>query len=225
MISRSEKWNLLSDATFDVAIVGGGINGASTYHQLCSQGYKVLLIDKGDFSSGTSQASAMMAWGGLLYLSSLDFASVWQLSVNRDRLIRHLSASVAPRRFRYVSKQNKTTVLAALYFYWLLGLGRRRIPYQDKHFSESKFLKEGFSSDSLVYEEACLQPSDARFVLNWILAYQNEIHVPLNYCVLQNCHYDSSRGFWKLELKDTRTDREALAQAKTHCECCRHLDR
>ncbi|MCI0413514.1 FAD-dependent oxidoreductase [bacterium] len=66
MITRSEKWDLLSNNVFDVAIIGGGINGASIYHSLCSKGYKVLLVDKGDFSSGTSQASAMMAWGGLL---------------------------------------------------------------------------------------------------------------------------------------------------------------
>ena len=214
MITRSQKWQLLSDTLFDVAIIGGGINGASTYHRLCSQGYRVLLIDKGDFSSGTSQASAMMAWGGLLYLSTLDFASVWQLSENRERLIRNLSGFVSPKQFRYVSNHNKIAILAALYFYWLIGLGKRRPPYLEKYFSESRFLQKDMASDSLVYEEACVEPSDARFVLNWILAYQNEFHVPINYCGLEDCSFDRRQKFWQLDVRNIQSSEEATAKAK-----------
>ena len=52
---------VVGEDIFDVAIIGGGINGAALYHQLCNEGYRVLLVDKGDFACGTSQASAMMA--------------------------------------------------------------------------------------------------------------------------------------------------------------------
>ena len=215
MMSRSQKWDLLSSTTFDVAIIGGGINGACVYYKLCSEGYRVLLIDKGDFSSATSQASAMMAWGGLLYLDSFDFSTVWQLSRSRDRLIRDNSSSVSATRFRYVSNQSKKSVLAALYFYWLLGLARRRMPFQENNFSESAFLRDKFSRDSLVYEEACVQPSDARFVLRWILGYQNEFHVPLNYCEAQSCVFDSLERVWKLEIKNAFTGQVVTGSAKT----------
>ena len=211
MITRTEKWDLLANTVFDVAIVGGGINGASVYHHLCSKGYRVLLIDKGDFSSGTSQASAMMAWGGLLYLASLDLTTVLQLSDNREHLIQHLSRSVQPRRFRYVSQKSKAPIFSALFFYWLLGMCKRRMPYRDDSFSEAQFLSDRFSKGSLVYEEACLEHSDARFVLSWILGYQNESQIPLNYCALENASYDSH---WHLELKDTLTGEETTTRAK-----------
>ena len=47
---------------FDVAIIGGGISGACLYDRMCREGYRVLLVDRADFGSGTSQASAMMIW-------------------------------------------------------------------------------------------------------------------------------------------------------------------
>jgi glycerol-3-phosphate dehydrogenase len=55
--------NLAGNDPLDVLIVGGGMSGAPLYHELCGRGYRVGLIDKGDFSSGTSQASGMLALG------------------------------------------------------------------------------------------------------------------------------------------------------------------
>lgn len=63
---RSTHWDRLKDAHFDVLIIGGGVSGACLFHHLAGEGYRVLLIDKGDFASATSQSSAMMIWGGLL---------------------------------------------------------------------------------------------------------------------------------------------------------------
>ena len=80
---------------FDAAIIGGGITGASLYDRMCREGYRVLLVDRGDFGSGTSQASAMMIWGGLLYLRQLDFGTVWNV-VTRARRSDRRSRVVGP---------------------------------------------------------------------------------------------------------------------------------
>jgi glycerol-3-phosphate dehydrogenase len=40
----------LSETEFDVAVIGAGINGASTAEQLASIGYRVLVVDKSDFA-------------------------------------------------------------------------------------------------------------------------------------------------------------------------------
>jgi len=87
---RSIDLDIAQNEIFDVTIVGGGINGACLYHHLCQQGYRVLLVDKGDFACGTSQASAMMVWGGLLYLRNMDFLTVAKLSRDREAMIRHM---------------------------------------------------------------------------------------------------------------------------------------
>jgi glycerol-3-phosphate dehydrogenase len=58
--SRQNRLNLLSQCKkFDVTILGGGINGACVYDNLCRRGYRVLLLDKGDLASGTSQAPSL----------------------------------------------------------------------------------------------------------------------------------------------------------------------
>jgi glycerol-3-phosphate dehydrogenase len=61
---------------FDVVIVGGGINGCGLIRDLALNGVKTLLIDKGDFSSQTSQSSSKMLHGGIRYLENFDFGLV-----------------------------------------------------------------------------------------------------------------------------------------------------
>jgi len=60
----------------DVVIVGGGINGCGLIRDLALNGVSTLLLEKGDFSSQTSQSSSKMLHGGIRYLENLDFALV-----------------------------------------------------------------------------------------------------------------------------------------------------
>ncbi|MEK7734170.1 MAG: FAD-dependent oxidoreductase, partial [Pseudomonadota bacterium] len=99
---RQQSWQHVRRTTFDVTILGGGINGACLYHRLCTAGYKVLLVDQGDFAAGTSQASGMMIWGGLLYLRSLDLLSVYRFSQARDAMIRNLPEWIEPAPVHYI---------------------------------------------------------------------------------------------------------------------------
>ena len=54
---------------FDVAVAGAGINGCSAAQQLAAAGYSVLLVDKGDFGSGSSSRSTRLIHCGLRYLA------------------------------------------------------------------------------------------------------------------------------------------------------------
>ena len=47
---------------FDVAIVGAGINGASTAQHLSAAGYKVLIVDQGDFANGATSLVFWSCW-------------------------------------------------------------------------------------------------------------------------------------------------------------------
>jgi glycerol-3-phosphate dehydrogenase len=62
--------------TYDVVIIGGGINGCGLLRDLALNGVNTLLIEKGDFSSQTSQASSKMLHGGIRYLETFDFGLV-----------------------------------------------------------------------------------------------------------------------------------------------------
>lgn len=59
----------LAGKSFDVIVVGGGAAGASTAQSLAASGYETLLVDKGDFASGTSSRSSRLLYCGLAYLS------------------------------------------------------------------------------------------------------------------------------------------------------------
>ena len=56
-MNRSEL-SELSDKSFDVIVVGAGINGAGSAQQLVHDGYRVLIIDKGDFAGGATNKSS-----------------------------------------------------------------------------------------------------------------------------------------------------------------------
>ncbi|MCC7045799.1 MAG: FAD-dependent oxidoreductase [Alphaproteobacteria bacterium] len=59
----------LDGRSFDVAVVGAGANGASAAQHLAAAGYDVLLVDKGDYGSGSSSRSSRLLHCGLRYLA------------------------------------------------------------------------------------------------------------------------------------------------------------
>ncbi|HRH46147.1 MAG TPA: FAD-dependent oxidoreductase [Pyrinomonadaceae bacterium] len=216
---RKKQLNAVEQNDFDVVIVGGGISGAAIFHHLAKKGYRVLLVDKGDFASGTSQSSAMMAWGNLPDLRKLSLIKVRQISALRDRLIKDRGEWVFPRSFRYLSSSDcgrkPFSAAAALYTYWLFSAGQRSKPHYQKDFSERDFLANEKFSYSYEYEEASLEPSDARFVLGWILEQQNcSGQIALNYCSLKDGKFNSTDKNWHLEIIDSILEKEIVVKAK-----------
>ena len=68
MLLRKQNIAQMKNETFDVAIIGAGINGAVAAAALSAKGVKVALIDKSDFAGFTSSNSSNLAWGGIKYL-------------------------------------------------------------------------------------------------------------------------------------------------------------
>ena len=60
----------LHGRSFDVIVIGGGINGASAAQNLSAAGYSCLLVDKGDFGSGASGRSSRMLHIGLRFFEA-----------------------------------------------------------------------------------------------------------------------------------------------------------
>jgi glycerol-3-phosphate dehydrogenase len=61
---------------FDLLIVGGGVTGAGLALDAAVRGLRVALVEKRDFSAGTSSRSTKLIHGGLRYLEHFDFALV-----------------------------------------------------------------------------------------------------------------------------------------------------
>ena len=54
-MSRAEQLKRIQEnPSFDVLVIGGGINGIGTFRDLALQGLRILLVEKGDFAEGAS---------------------------------------------------------------------------------------------------------------------------------------------------------------------------
>lgn len=202
--SRTERLTAAGDQIFDAVIIGGGVNGACLYDRLCRMGYRVVLLDRGDFACATSQASAMMVWGGLLYLRCLDLSTVYKYSRARDSMIHEMGDLLSPQIFRYCTTPGaalgKYVALGGLYAYWMIGHFHRRHPALEAHYPEERLLAQ--NGGSLTYEEAVLKTSDSRFVLHWISPHRPPHGIALNYCAVDGGDFDQAEKVWRLNVQD-----------------------
>lgn len=216
--ARSDAFRSANGNAYDVAIIGAGISGSRIFHQLCQRGYRVLLIDRGDFASGTSQASGMMIWGGLLYLKDLDFSTVRELCRARDEWIERLPGKVRSENLLYLqakgSMRNRHLVQAGMMLYWLMGSLKRRFPGSGFDISTLKFLRAGRFRNGLSFEEAVLKGSDSRFALEWVLPYIGPRTMALNHCAAEGMIFDRSNAVWRLDLQDRLNGHQATASAR-----------
>src|SRR5262245_5458405 len=86
-------------ADFDLAIVGGGINGTGIARDAAGRGLKVLLVEQGDLASGTSSASTKLIHGGLRYLEHGSFRLVREALIEREVMLRMAPHLIRPMRF------------------------------------------------------------------------------------------------------------------------------
>jgi glycerol-3-phosphate dehydrogenase len=89
----------LGSERFDVLVIGGGITGAGVALDAVARGYKVALVEKVDFASGTSSKSTKLVHGGIRYLPNFDFALVHEALVERGLLLQNAPHLVHPLAF------------------------------------------------------------------------------------------------------------------------------
>lgn len=83
---------------FDLAIIGGGINGTGIARDAAGRGLRVLLVEMNDLASGTSSASSKMIHGGLRYLEQYAFRLVREALSEREVLLRMAPHLIRPTR-------------------------------------------------------------------------------------------------------------------------------
>src|SRR5437667_5720000 len=86
-------------ADFDLAIIGGGINGAGIARDAAGRGIRVLLLEQNDLASATSSASTKLIHGGLRYLEQGALRLVHEALAEREVLLRNAPPLIRPLRF------------------------------------------------------------------------------------------------------------------------------
>jgi glycerol-3-phosphate dehydrogenase len=117
-------------AAFDIAIIGGGVNGCGIARDAAGRGASVLLLEQGDLGGGTSSASTKLIHGGLRYLEHYQFALVREALTERETLWRIAPHIIRPMRFVLPHRSGlrpRWMLRAGLWLYDHIG-GRKLLP-------------------------------------------------------------------------------------------------
>ncbi|MDU0342643.1 glycerol-3-phosphate dehydrogenase [Bosea rubneri] len=107
---------IVSAPVFDVAIIGGGVNGCGIARDAAGRGASVILFEQGDLAGATSSASTKLIHGGLRYLEHYEFRLVREALTEREVIWRAAPHIVRPLRFVLPHHEG-------LRPWWLLRLG------------------------------------------------------------------------------------------------------
>src|SRR5436305_1982473 len=98
-VVRMQNLSDLGSHHFDVLVIGGGVTGAGVALDAVARGYKVALVEKADFASGTSSKSTKLIHGGIRYMPNFDFALVHEALIERGLLLHNAPFLVHPLAF------------------------------------------------------------------------------------------------------------------------------
>ena len=120
----------MSDSTYDIFVIGGGVNGCGIARDAAGRGLRVGLAEMGDLASATSSASTKLFHGGLRYLEYYKFRLVREALTEREVLLRNMPHISWPLRFvlpLHKDMRPAWLIRLGLFLYDHLG-GRKILP-------------------------------------------------------------------------------------------------
>ncbi len=176
---------------YDLVIVGGGINGAGIARDAALRGLSVILLEKGDFGSGTSSWSSRLIHGGLRYLEHAEIPLVYESLHERGHLRR-----IAPHLVKRIrinipvydySKRGPLLIQLGMIAYDLLSirksLPRHRMLSRDELLEKEPGLNPKGLRAGAQYYDAQVTFAE-RLVLENIIAAEEAGAVVRNYCAV-----------------------------------------
>jgi len=200
---------------FDIAIIGGGVNGCGIARDAAGRGWSVYLCEKGDLASSTSSASSKLIHGGLRYLEYFEFRLVREALMEREVLWRIAPHIIWPLRFvlpYHTALRPAWMLRIGLFLYDHFG-GRHLLPptrtlrLADDPAGESlkPEYKIGFEYSDCWAEDARLVVLNARDAAD-----KGAVISPRTRCMSG----DRDGGLWTLSVRDERSGRLSKIQAR-----------
>jgi len=218
MLNRKEALTRLKTESFDLLVIGGGATGAGVALDAQARGLKVALIERADFSSGTSSRSTKLVHGGVRYLEQaflhLDRS---QFRLVRDALQeRKVLSEIAPHLVRWLPllipmyrRFEAAYYNAGLRMYdWLAGknlVHRSRFVSNKEALELCPFLKRHGLKGGVIYYDG--QFDDARMGLSLALTAANQGATIANYVEVVDL-IKTKGQLSGVKLRDTLTGEE-----------------
>ena len=217
---RAGNLTSLDGGSFDVFVVGGGINGAVSAAALADRGLAVALVDRGDFAGVTSQESSNMVWGGFKYLQNYELWLVFQLSRSRNKLMRAYPTGIS--EIGFLATLDRTAPFPS----WLAGIGSvgywgiggfaTRPPRFHRPRAVERLepvVDTSQATAAIDYADAYLKENDARFVWSFVRSALDGGAVAANYVDVEHLEQMAGGG-WTIHLRDRIGDRPLTATAR-----------
>ena len=200
--ARESNLARLQNEQFDVLVVGGGITGLGVALDAASRGLSVGLVEKDDFSSGTSSKSSKLIHGGLRYLQQGEIGLVYEALHERQRLIRNAPHLVGVLPFMIpiltrdgvISKKISRALGSALWMYdltggWRIGKLHRRLNAEQAFAHMPTMSKEKLAAAYLYYDAAA---DDSRLCIAIARTAVKHDAAVANYCAVQTITHDNN---------------------------------
>jgi glycerol-3-phosphate dehydrogenase len=205
----------MSATVYDLAIIGGGINGCGIARDSAGRGLKVLLVEQDDLAAATSSWSSKLIHGGLRYLEQYEFRLVREALQEREVLLKIAPHIIHPLEFILPHDQHMRPawmVRIGLFMYDHIGgkislPGSRTVAFPDAVYSAglAPSHKRGF-----FYSDA--KVDDARLtVLNAIAARESGADIRVRTRLIEG---KRNANEWSLTLRDVDSGTSAEVAAK-----------
>jgi glycerol-3-phosphate dehydrogenase len=235
-MTREELLKRLDDTrrVWDVIVIGGGATGLGTAVEAAGRGYSTLLLERGDFSSGTSSRSTKLIHGGVRYLKQGNLALVLEALHERGLLIRNAPHLVHNLAF-----------VVPLYDWWegpfygiglkfydalagRLGLGPSRHLSREETIQRIPTVEPAGLRGGVIYHDA--QFDDARLAVSMARTLAGLGGTPLNY--LEVTGLEKSNGLTSgVTVRDREVGREYRLRSRVvinatgvFCDGVRQMD-
>jgi glycerol-3-phosphate dehydrogenase len=210
-----------SDSVYDVAIIGGGVNGCGIARDAAGRGLSVLLCEQGDLAQATSSASTKLFHGGLRYLEFYEFRLVRKALIEREVLLNAMPHISWPLRFvlpHHKGLRPAWLLRLGLFIYDHLG-GRKILPptrtLDLTTDPAGEPLKAGFFK-AFEYSDCWIE--DSRLV---VLNARDAAARGADILTRTRC--ESARrqnGLWEVTLNDLATRTSRIIQARALINAC-----
>jgi glycerol-3-phosphate dehydrogenase len=192
----------------DALIVGGGMAGAGVARELALRGLSCVLVEKGDFASGTTSRSSKLIHGGLRYLELFDFGLVRESLRERETLARLAPHLTRPLPFLAPvyrgGARSLIKVRVGMRLYDWLTPGKRTPGYRTLSSGEALALEPTLRPDDLLgagyyFDDLLLSPE--RLCLENVLSARRAGATALNYAQAEELR-PHPEGGWAVRVRD-----------------------
>jgi glycerol-3-phosphate dehydrogenase len=219
----------MSEKTYDLLIIGGGITGAGIARDAALRGLSVALVEKNDFGYGTSSGSSKLVHAGIRYLSQKEFRLVREASIERKKILEMAPHITSPLKFLVPLHSDtiltKRKLRLAVWLYDLMANFRNHTfhkffgPEKAKKILPDSIRETNFQGAAL-YGDG--QMDDARLNLEVILSAEKAGADVLNYCSAEDFHLQSPEGMDSVTIRDQTNKHVFTIQTKTLVLACGH---